>query len=59
MEKETLKVLEWISTEIVAGKSLMMHDEKAAIWNNACDRALRIISHYKKGKGLFQLSSKK
>lgn len=53
-EKEIAQVCEWIKSEIVAGKCLVARSEGEKAWNNACDRACRIIGQYEKGKGLFQ-----
>lgn len=47
---------EGILTEIGAGKSFR-NDELAKTWNAACDRAISIVSSYKNGEGLFQITS--
>lgn len=49
------QILEWISTEIGAGKSFTS-DDASRIWNNAHDRCLSIVQNYKDGFGLFQMT---
>jgi hypothetical protein len=54
-DQKTIDILKHIATEIGAGKSFGRgHDEE--IWNAAHDRALSIISSYRRGEGLFQLT---
>jgi len=43
-----------IITEIRAGMCLHPKNEADYAHDNACKRAIRIIQHYKDGKGLFQ-----
>jgi hypothetical protein len=48
------KEFEGAITEITAGKVLGVKSEVDQAWNNASDRAIRIIKQYIDGKGLFQ-----
>jgi len=52
------EVLGWIKTEIGAGKVLVPRTEPERAHNNACERALSIISNYADGVGLFQMTRK-
>lgn len=45
---------EGIATEIRAGKVLSPKNDADTAWNNASDRAIRIIKKYGRGEGLFQ-----
>ena len=50
-------VKEWlkgIQTEIGAGQVLAPKCDADEAWNNACQRAMRIVKHYETGDGLFQ-----
>ena len=55
---EVKQVIEGIATEIGAGRCLPPIDtpEKQA-WNEAHNRCLSIISNYREGCGLFQLTA--
>ena len=50
-EKNTLH---GIRTEILAGKALIIKNTDDKVWNEACDRAIRIVDQYIAGEGLFQ-----
>jgi hypothetical protein len=52
--KETTEVLEAIITEIIAGKVMYCNSKRDNGWNEACDRAHRIVHKYSRGEGLFQ-----
>ena len=49
---------EGMITEIGAGKVLACNAEADYTWNNACDRAVRIIRRYQDGEGLWQITEK-
>lgn len=51
----TPKHIEGAITEIRAGKVLLPRDEAARAWNNASDRAIRILRNYQTGNGIFQI----
>ena len=55
--REVIATLEAIATEIGAGQTFeRSHD--ALVWNNAHDRCLSIVSSYRRGEGLFQITGK-
>lgn len=47
-------VYDGLKTEITASKLMFSADEYAKGWNEAMNKALRIIQSYREGKGLFQ-----
>jgi hypothetical protein len=52
--QETIKTLHSVLTEITAGMVLNPLTEGDKIWNDAHQRARKIIISYKEGRGLFQ-----
>ncbi len=60
---EVKEVLEWICTEIGAGKCFAGTTEASMevenTHNNACERAISIVRNYQEGCGLFQMTRKK
>lgn len=50
------ETLEWIITEIGAGKCLIARGQLEQVHNNACDRAIAIIRNYQRDEGLFQMT---
>jgi len=56
--KETMEILDWIATEISAGKALRAITPLEQTWNGAHDRSLAIIANYRQGQGLFQITRK-
>lgn len=55
VSKETKEALKGARSEIVAGSVLFPRSEEDRAWNNANQRAGRILEKYMKGEGLFQL----
>lgn len=55
---EVVKILNWITTEIGAGMVILPKSEAEHAHNNACERAKTIISNYKDGMGLFQMTER-
>jgi hypothetical protein len=53
---ETVQILCNIKTEIGAGMCLLPKEAAQYAWNNACERALEIITNYEKGQDLFQMT---
>jgi hypothetical protein len=49
--------IEGAMTEIGAGRCLFPKTEVDRMWNEATNRALRILERYKNGEGLFQAAS--
>ena len=47
------KDIDGLLTELNAGKSLIGYGEAQA-WNDATDRAIRLVKSYRDGMGLFQ-----
>jgi hypothetical protein len=47
--------IEGAMTEIGAGRCMFPKNEVERTWNNACERALNILSRYRDGEGLFQI----
>ena len=54
----TDEIWEGMLNEIRAGKSFKFGDPQADIWNAAHDRVATIVSHYRDGRGLFQITQK-
>jgi len=54
--EETKQILEWISTEIRAGKTLSV-EGGGHLWNSSADRCLAIIEYYRRGEGLSQMTA--
>ena len=52
----TLKVLKAITTEIGAGMVMFPKTREEQAWNNASERANRIVDDYAEGIGLFQMT---
>jgi hypothetical protein len=53
---ELVDILEGAITEISAGRVLVPRTPEDRTWNDASERAMRILERYKHGEGLFQLS---
>ncbi|MFH1546965.1 MAG: hypothetical protein ABIC57_00590 [bacterium] len=49
---------EGMLTEINAGRVLIPKAPEDYVWNDACLRAMSIITKYKEGRGLFQTRRK-
>ena len=55
---ETLELLEYIRAEINCGQVLFPKTDLDRVHNNACQRAMNIITNYAEGFGLFQMTKK-
>lgn len=53
---ETKQVLEWVRTEVNAGKCLVAVTPVERQHNGATERAISIIEKYARGEGLFQVA---
>ena len=55
VSSETLKALNGLRSEIIAGKVLVPKTNADRAWNDCADRAVGILNAYRRGEGLFQL----
>jgi hypothetical protein len=54
-EREIRAQFEGAITEIGAGRVLVPSTPEERAYNNACERAMRIVESYIRGEGLFQM----
>lgn len=52
------QIAEWLKTELRSGMVLAPKNAADVAWNDAHQRAIRLVKKYAEGKGLFQVTAK-